>query len=149
MTCLWVGAAFRAAGGFARVEAGNVFADEGVARDKSDEDSTGVAGAAFGTLDCRGELPSGGIGEGEVDSGTPVGVVPASLPGREGEFLRCRSLEGNRVGFAEVWLQGIGCAVERKLDAPFDAYRLGLSLRGAPVEVDFRVPEDRENLSQR
>jgi hypothetical protein len=42
MTCLWVGAAFLAAGGFVRVEAGNVFADEGVACDKSDEDSAGV-----------------------------------------------------------------------------------------------------------
>ncbi len=33
---LGVGAAFWAAGGFARVEAGGVFADEGVARDESD-----------------------------------------------------------------------------------------------------------------
>jgi hypothetical protein len=80
--------------------------------------------------------------------GTPVGVVPASLPGREGEFLRCRSLEGDCVGFAEVWWQRIGGTIESKLDAPFNAYQLGLSLRGAPVEVDFRVPKDRENLSQ-
>ena len=33
---LWVGTAFRAAGGFARMEAGGVFADEGAARDESD-----------------------------------------------------------------------------------------------------------------
>jgi hypothetical protein len=33
---LWVDAAFRAAGGFARMKAGGVPADEGVARDESD-----------------------------------------------------------------------------------------------------------------
>jgi hypothetical protein len=33
---LWVSATFQAAGGFAKMEAGDVFADEGMAYDESD-----------------------------------------------------------------------------------------------------------------
>jgi hypothetical protein len=51
--------AFQAAGGFARVEAGSVFTNEDMAHDESDKGGAGVVGAAFGTLDCWGELPSG------------------------------------------------------------------------------------------
>ena len=42
---LWVGATFRAAGVFARMEAGGVLADVGVARDESDKGSAGMARA--------------------------------------------------------------------------------------------------------
>ena len=61
-----------------------------------------MAGTAFCALYCQGEFPGRGDGEGEVDSGTPVGVVPASLPGRKGRFLGRRVLKGNCVGLAVV-----------------------------------------------
>ena len=66
------------------------------------------------------------FGEGEVDLGTPVGVVPASLLGRKGEFFCRRLLKGDCVRLAEVWGQGIGRVVERELNAPFDAHGLQL-----------------------
>jgi len=78
----------------------------------------------------RLELPGGacrrGVGEGVVNSGTPVGIVPASPPGRKGKFFWSRHLKGDCVRLAMVLGQRIGCVVERKLAAPFDAHRLGL-----------------------
>ena len=66
-----------------------------------------------------------GVGEGKVDSGAPVGVVPASLPGRKSEFLGRLPLKGDYVRLAMVWGQRVGRIVMRKLDAPFDAHGLG------------------------
>ena len=97
-----------------------------------------MAGAAYCAL-YWGKFPGGGVGEGKVNSGTPVGVVPASQPGRKGKFLCRRLLEGDCVRLAVVWGQMVGCIVECELDAPFDVHRLGF--QGAPIEVNFRVPE--------
>ena len=85
-----------------------------------------MARAAYCALDCQGELPGRGVGEGKVDLGIPVGVVPASLPGHKGEFFCRHLLKRDCVRLAEVWGQGIGCVVERELNAPFDAHRPGL-----------------------
>ncbi len=77
------------------------------------------------TLDSQGKLPGRGVGEGEVDSRTPVGIVPVSLPGHKGKFLCCHLLKGDCVWLVEVLGQGVGCIVERKLNASFNAYQLG------------------------
>jgi len=122
---LWVSATFQAAGRFARMEAGVVLADEGVAHNESDKGGAGMARATHCALDSWGKLPSRGVGEGEVDLRTPVGIVPASLPGCKGKLLRRRLLKGDCVWLVEVWGQGVGCIVERELNASFDAHRLG------------------------
>ena len=70
-----------------------------------------MARAPYCALDYRGEIPGGVVGEGKVDLRMPVGIVPASQPGRKGEFLCRRLLKGNCVGLAEVWGQGIGGVV--------------------------------------
>jgi hypothetical protein len=47
---------------------------------------------AWQELYCWGEFPRGGIGEGEVDAGAPISIVPPRLPSRKGEFFGRRLL---------------------------------------------------------
>jgi hypothetical protein len=96
-----------------------------------------MAGATYCAL-YWGKFPGGGVGEGEVNSGTPVGVVPANQPRRKGKFLCRHLLEGDCVRLAVVWGQRVGCIVECELDAPFDSHRHGF--QGAAIEVNCRVP---------
>jgi hypothetical protein len=84
-----------------------------------------MARATHCALNSWGKLPGRGVGEGKVDSRTPVGIVPASLPGRKGKFLCRHLLKGNCVRLMEDLGQGVGCIVECKLNAAFDAHRLG------------------------
>jgi hypothetical protein len=82
-----------------------------------------MAGAANCALYRWGKFLRRGVGEGEVDSGMLVSVVPAVLPGRKGKFLGCRilNLKGDCVGLAVVWVRRVGCIVVCEFNAPFDA----------------------------
>jgi hypothetical protein len=71
--------------------------------------------------------------------------VPASLPGRECEFLGTGPLECNLVGFLAVLRQRGRSIGSGKVDAAADAR--DRDLQGTPLNKDPGGPESREDFS--
>ena len=106
-----------------------------MARDESHEGGGGGSGTACTTGDHWWEFACWRGRQREVRLGASVGVVPACLPGGNGEFFGARFLKGDGVGLLVARWPG-GCGVcSGEVDAAADARDRGLG--GAPFKLDL------------